>query len=166
MGKCWIISLWPSDAIWRQRSGSTLAQVIGCRLTAPSHYLHQCWLIVSANELTHCIVPLILIFWDVNEKHFTYAGFDHFSILISFYQLCWSYIFIFVLWDLHGKDLIFPHMCLVTMNQQNSGTNGLIGVRQAYDEESVNWYYEGYMCNQWLAVTMITRYCMFWMYVW
>ena len=33
------------------------------------------------------------------------------------------------------------------------------------DEESLNWYYEGYMCNQWLAVTMITRYCMFWMYV-
>ena len=33
------------------------------------------------------------------------------------------------------------------------------------DEESINWYYEGYMCNQWLAVTMITRYCMFWMYM-
>ena len=38
-------SLWPSDAIWRQRSGSTLAQVMSCCLTAPSHYLNQCWLI-------------------------------------------------------------------------------------------------------------------------
>ena len=43
----WVNSLWPSDAIWRQRSGSTLAQVIACCLTAPSHYLNQCWLIIS-----------------------------------------------------------------------------------------------------------------------
>ena len=42
-----INSLWPSDAIWRQRSGSTLAQVMACCLTAPSHYLNQCWLIIS-----------------------------------------------------------------------------------------------------------------------
>ena len=27
-------SLWPSDAMWRQRSGSTLAQVMACCLTA------------------------------------------------------------------------------------------------------------------------------------
>ena len=39
-------SLWPNDAIWRQRSGSTLAQVIACCLTAPSHYPNQCWLII------------------------------------------------------------------------------------------------------------------------
>ena len=62
MGSCWthwvgvlhwsscllsINSLWPSDAIWRQRSGSTLAQVMACCLMAPSHYLNQCWLIIS-----------------------------------------------------------------------------------------------------------------------
>ena len=35
-------SLWPSDAIWWQRSGSTMAQVMACCLTAPSHYLNQC----------------------------------------------------------------------------------------------------------------------------
>ena len=40
-------SLWPSDAIWRQRSGSTLAQVMACCLRAPSHYLNQYWLIIS-----------------------------------------------------------------------------------------------------------------------
>ena len=38
-------SMCPSDAIWRHRSGSTLAQVMACCLTAPSHYLNQCWLI-------------------------------------------------------------------------------------------------------------------------
>ena len=34
----------PSDAIWRQRSGSTLDQIMACCLMAPSHYLNQCWL--------------------------------------------------------------------------------------------------------------------------
>ena len=44
-------SLWPSDVIWRHRSGSTLAQVMACCLTAPSHYLNQCWLIISKIQL-------------------------------------------------------------------------------------------------------------------
>ena len=43
----WCFSLRPSDAIWQHRSGSTLAQVMDCCLTAPSHYLNQCWLIIS-----------------------------------------------------------------------------------------------------------------------
>ena len=43
----WVNSLWPSEAVWWQRSGSTLVQVMACCLTAPSHYLNQCWLIVS-----------------------------------------------------------------------------------------------------------------------
>ena len=42
-----INSLWPNDAICRHRSGSILAQVMACCLTAPSHYLNQCWLIIS-----------------------------------------------------------------------------------------------------------------------
>ena len=33
-------SWWPSDAIWRHRSGSTLAKVMACCLMAPSHYLY------------------------------------------------------------------------------------------------------------------------------
>ena len=43
----WVNSFWPSDTIRRQRSGSTLAQVMACCLMAPSHYLNQCWLIIS-----------------------------------------------------------------------------------------------------------------------
>ena len=42
-----IDSLWPSDAKWWQRHVSTLAQVMVCFLMAPSHYLSQCWLIIS-----------------------------------------------------------------------------------------------------------------------
>ena len=33
-----INSMWPSDPIWRHRSGSTLAQVIACCLTPLSNY--------------------------------------------------------------------------------------------------------------------------------
>ena len=40
-------SLWPSDAMWWLRSGSTSIQVMACCPAAPSHYLNQCWLIIS-----------------------------------------------------------------------------------------------------------------------
>ena len=42
--------LGPSNPIWGERSGSPLAQVMACCLTAPSHYLNQCWLIISKVE--------------------------------------------------------------------------------------------------------------------
>ena len=40
-------SLWPCQAIWRDRFGSTLT----CCLTAPNHYLNQCWLLVDETML-------------------------------------------------------------------------------------------------------------------
>ena len=40
------IALWLSDAIWRQRSGSTLDKVMACCLMVPRHYLNK-WLIIS-----------------------------------------------------------------------------------------------------------------------
>ena len=43
----WVNSLRPSDAMWRHTSESTLAQVMACYLTAPSHYLNQCGLIIN-----------------------------------------------------------------------------------------------------------------------
>ena len=54
-----INSLWPSDAIWRQKSGSTLARVMACCLTAPRHYLNQCWLILSTDQ------------WRLSKGNFT-----------------------------------------------------------------------------------------------
>ena len=42
--------LGPNDAIWRQISGLPLAQIMACCLTAPSHYLNQCWLIICKVE--------------------------------------------------------------------------------------------------------------------
>ena len=40
-------SLWPSHTIWWDRSGSILAQVMACCLTAPSRYLTRYWLIIN-----------------------------------------------------------------------------------------------------------------------
>ena len=37
----------PSAAYMRRWTGSALAQVMACRLMAPSHYLNQCWHIVN-----------------------------------------------------------------------------------------------------------------------
>ena len=39
------LTFWPSDALWRHRSGSILDQVMACCLMAPSYYLNWCWLI-------------------------------------------------------------------------------------------------------------------------
>ena len=44
--KATVNSLWSRDAIWHLRTGSTLDQVMACCLTAPNHYLNQCWLII------------------------------------------------------------------------------------------------------------------------
>ena len=44
--------LMPTHAIWRHGSGSTsLVQVMACCLSAPSHYLNQCWLIINSRSL-------------------------------------------------------------------------------------------------------------------
>ena len=47
LSKVIINSLWPSDTIWRHKSGSTLAQEMACCLMAPSHYLNQSSLTIS-----------------------------------------------------------------------------------------------------------------------
>ena len=46
-----IKSLRSSNAIWWHGTGTTLAQVMACCLTAPSRYLNHCWLII--NEVQH-----------------------------------------------------------------------------------------------------------------
>ena len=46
-GKTVFVSLWASDIIWQQRSRSTMVPVMAWGLTAPSHYLNQCWLIIK-----------------------------------------------------------------------------------------------------------------------
>ena len=40
-----VATSWDTD-VWWHRSESTLAQVMACCLTVPSHYLSHCWLII------------------------------------------------------------------------------------------------------------------------
>ena len=49
-----INTLWPSDTICQHRSGSILAQVMACCLMARSHYLNQCWFIISKVHWHSC----------------------------------------------------------------------------------------------------------------
>ena len=56
---CYCNILEPSHVIWQQRSRSTLARVIVCCLTAISHYLNQCWLII------------IRVLWHLPQDNFT-----------------------------------------------------------------------------------------------
>ena len=57
--QCSINSLWPSDAIWRYKSVTTLVQVMVCCLTAQTHYLNQCWLLICE------------VLWHSCESNFT-----------------------------------------------------------------------------------------------
>ena len=56
-------SLWPCDVIWWQRSGSTLVQAMACCLMAPSHYLNQCWLLISEvlSKLIFCVMSVKMV---------------------------------------------------------------------------------------------------------
>ena len=58
----WVNSLCPSDAIYiyiPYKFGSILDQVMICCLTAPSHYLKQCWLVIRG------------VMWYSPESNFT-----------------------------------------------------------------------------------------------
>ena len=57
-------SLWPNDTIWGHISASTSPQVVACCLMAPSHYLNQCWLIISG------------VLWPSPKTYFTGSAQD------------------------------------------------------------------------------------------
>ena len=68
---------WTGDAIWPHRSGSTLAQVMACCLTAPSHYLNQCWLVISKVQ------------WESPQGNFTreFSVINHYNYL---FKISWK----------------------------------------------------------------------------
>ena len=73
----WVNTLGPSDAIWRWRSRLTLVQAMACCLTAPSHYLNQCWLMITDVQ------------WQSPEGNFatdTSPSINNFSYKITFYK--------------------------------------------------------------------------------
>ena len=74
-------SLGRSDAIWWQRSGSTLAQVMACSLMASRHYLKQRWLIISKVE------------WYSSKGKFTRdtSAINHWNWKIKYLKFHWNF---------------------------------------------------------------------------
>ena len=70
-------SLWPSNATWRYRTGSTLAQVMACCLTSPRRYLNQCWFIISKVPWHTSEGIIIRISKDTNGGSKCMAGCGH-----------------------------------------------------------------------------------------
>ena len=67
-------SVWPSDTIWWERSGSTLAQVIAWCLMAPSQYLNQCWVpitevLLHSTEINFTVSAPANVLYNELENH-------------------------------------------------------------------------------------------------
>ena len=128
-------SLWPSDTIWWQRSGSTLAQVMAFCLTAPSHYLNQCWLIISkiklhSSDSNFTSDNSAINHWNKFEDHSSKISVKSprgqwVKMIITFpwgewvkiwYDHCWIF-------------LSFFQMCLENFSDKESYVSHLLGVR-------------------------------------
>ena len=76
-----INSLRPSDIIWQHRSGSTLAQVMVCCLTAPSHYPIQCRPLISKvlwhSPESNFKASARLQFWVINFEFILLKSLPH-----------------------------------------------------------------------------------------
>ena len=92
-------SLWPSDAMCQHRSGSPLAQVMAWCLTAPSHYLNQCWLIIRQVSSLHLRAtsqtpppPITKISLKITylKLHWNLPGANGLN-LITHLELCWQW---------------------------------------------------------------------------
>ena len=77
----YVNSLWPSDAIWRQGTRSTLVQVMACCLTAPSHYLTN----VDLSSLRSSDVHLMAISFEISQPSVTKI-----SLKIIFLRFHWN----------------------------------------------------------------------------
>ena len=65
-------SLWSSETIWCHRSGSTLAQVTACCLTAPGRYRTQCFSWSSCRCSFKGIYQFIKWVWKIYLQNYFY----------------------------------------------------------------------------------------------
>ena len=87
-------SLWPRDTIWRHISRSTLAQVMACCLTAPSHYLNHWSSVKSSGAHIRAIsqeMPLlsmakICLKITYLKFHSNFPGANHLMILSTWWN--------------------------------------------------------------------------------
>ena len=104
-------SLWPSNAIWWHGTGSTLAEVMACCLTAPSHYLNWCWLLSSE-------VQWQSITWGQIHKRYV----SH-----QLLNLNWKLL----IWNFYQISLESLHICVTKLTIIGSDNGLLPDHRQA-----------------------------------
>ena len=85
-----INSLWPSDAIWRHKSGSALAHVMACGVTAPSLYLNKNppqkpWTNVDLSSVMSSGIHLKVILQEILQPSFTKI-----SLKITYLKFDWN----------------------------------------------------------------------------
>ena len=66
---CKFKSPWLNDTIWRHRSWSTLAKVMACCLSAPSHYLYQYWLTIKGVPWRPPVRKVLRSAHELNLQH-------------------------------------------------------------------------------------------------
>ena len=96
-----INSFWPGDAIFHW-SGSTLAEVMACCLTAPGHYLNKCWFTIKG------------VLWHSPESNFTRSA----------HKLCLKITLLKLLPHLPGpSELTLSNILLLQVDSNLNGTH-------------------------------------------
>ena len=72
-------SLWPGNAIWQRRCGSTLAQVMACCLIAPSHYLTN----IDLSSLSTCGIQLWAILQEMRKIYILDTSFKKIDLILQ-----------------------------------------------------------------------------------
>ena len=105
-------------ALCCHRSGSTLAQVMACCLMVPSHYLNQCWIIISG------------VLWHPPRGNFTKV------LMKLIHNICWEITLLKLLPHLPGaNELIYGgHMASWNLVNIDWG-NELLSVRH----QAITW---------------------------
>ena len=144
-----IISLGPSDVIWRQGSRSTLAQVMACCLMASSHYLNQCWLMIS-DVLWHSpdsnSTENVKIF--IVEMNFKFTNLRLYwnlpgtnQLMIAIYILCSRNLYLAVI------VCLWRHPRVLSPFRHPSGLNGIPQQLLETDKQRMGHISHGFMCS-------------------
>ena len=101
-------------------SGSTLVQVMACCLAAPSHYMNQCWLVISGFQLHPCQDNFTTYNLSTNQQN----EFENYLYKISFRfprgeWVIWTYLPKYKFWQISNTGvagyLICHDVCLTSL---------------------------------------------------
>ena len=77
-------SLASFDAVWRRWNWSTLSRVMACCLTARSHYLNKCWLVIKSILWQSPLTNFAKYALEINPRHvfryYTLKNYHHIAL--------------------------------------------------------------------------------------